>query len=68
MFIIEPESGLVEVAGALDFESKALYNITISVTDGVNTALTMVSKTLILNFSTDWRHRLRLAQRAWIYF
>lgn len=48
MFIIQPTSGLIQVAGNLDYESKSEYNLRISVTDGTHTVYHMVIKSSML--------------------
>lgn len=46
-FTIGRDTGSIMIAGRLDAEQKSLYNLTVSVTDGVHSATTQVMQCII---------------------
>ena len=63
MFSIQPLSGVIQVAGNLDYETKSEYNLNISVTDGTHTQYKMVGYIYLLLLESC-HHSLQLSLTA----
>lgn len=60
-FMIRPDTGVVLIAQPLDMEKTSFYNLTIKITDGVNTIYTQ----LLINIRDVNDHRPQFSQRVY---